>query len=142
MIPSAKERATVIKSFNNNSIYFEQLEAETSSGAKILQYPYRGFPEVTGYAGAITIPYLHTKTLKFSGGAISGSPEDILYEKTADLPIPQLISELRIKDFAGILIDKLCFQEGEFSAIYTEFILITGDDVPFQNDRYCYFEIR
>lgn len=85
------------------------MERSVPKDSMILQLPLHSFPEV----GPVNkmgdydefAPYVHTKTLRWSYGAMKGRPEDWT-DDAAGRALPQVLREAVAAGFAGVYIDR------------------------------------
>lgn len=93
-------------------------EAETrlGDGAHVFVLPAMDFPEVQPVGGVgvydLFRPTFFTRTLVFSHGDDKGRPDAQWKFRTATLPAPAMVAELRARGFSGIYLDKRAFPEG------------------------------
>jgi hypothetical protein len=86
------------------------IQRSMPSKAAILQLPYRRFPETAPVNGVNVsdqlLPYLHSSTLRWSGGGIKGRPSVEWQTELGSLPAPELAVSAAAAGFSGILVDK------------------------------------
>lgn len=100
--------------FKRDSALVAAIEDDVPRGARILQLPYFAFPENPPVNGASyadqLMPHLHSKTLRWSGGAIKGRPKAEWVNLGNDaLGWKGLVSAATLGDFDGVLLDKKAF---------------------------------
>jgi len=93
--------------YESDREYFSRLEADASPGDFVFMLGYRYYPEcpiepLTGYDHFR--PYLHTKTLTFSYGALRGEPNDAWYRDVASRPAAETVDYLARMEAYGALI--------------------------------------
>ncbi|NUM36204.1 MAG: hypothetical protein HUU50_16805 [Candidatus Brocadiae bacterium] len=93
----------------NHKDYFSSLEELLPKGSLVFQLPYASFPE-GGDVHRIQmyeqfIPFLHTKQLKWSYGAVKNREIDIWLKEISQKDILSMTKELNSKGFSAILID-------------------------------------
>lgn len=85
----------------------EAMQRELPAGAAVMQWPPMAFPEGGGVGGAPDYdyfrPYLYSRTLRFSYGAMKGRPEASHAYKTFQLPPPQAIAQLKSEGFSAVM---------------------------------------
>jgi phosphoglycerol transferase len=115
------------QTYSAHSIFFRDLEAQLPTNAMVFQLPYEQYPEggKLNYenrwmANESFIPYLHTKTLRWSFGAISGLAIAEWAKKTAALPPQEMTRELCNAKFAAILLDKEQFPTQQQAQILSD----------------------
>src|SRR5262249_8571090 len=102
--------------FYEDQFFIRQLESRVPAGTMVFQLPYEDF--VYGgrrermLPGDQMRPYLHSKTLRWSWGAMSGRNHNWT-KVTADLPLDQLIERISFAGFGGLLIDRYGYKDSE-----------------------------
>jgi phosphoglycerol transferase len=93
--------------------FVRQLEAKLPAGAMIFQLPYMPFPEGPPGEMSLLRPYLHSKSLRWSYGAMAGREADTWIKTTvmSDGNLPRIIQVLTEADFRGIYIDRQLLQD-------------------------------
>lgn len=97
----------VVKNFNNDKDFIEQIEKSLAKNSAIFILPIYSFPEIRGddYQGLIA--YLHAKNLRFSYPVNRASKSFIWQKKIfMNLSFKNFINELKKKGFAGIYLDR------------------------------------
>lgn len=128
--------------FEQDERMIASVEDAVEPGAMILQLPYIPFPEnpdINGVSYSDQImPYLQSKTLKWSGGAVKGRPSaEWVRLGTASLGWTGLVSTATLAGFDGVLLDKQAFTER--SAVPTaELTALLGSPVV-KDRRYVFF---
>ncbi len=114
------------------------------TGAAILQLPYRRFPEtppVNGVADSDQlIPYLHSSTLRWSGGAIKGRALAEWQGQLGRLPMRQLLVSAAASGFSGVLVDAQAYgstAQATLQSITTEL----GPAQSADRGRWVYFPL-
>jgi hypothetical protein len=96
--------------------------------AMVLELPYVPYPEVALPSGLTSYsplePYLHSHTLRWSGGAMAGRPTDWL-AKSSELPLQQLIPGATAAGFSGLYIERSGYSDGAQS-VASKVQAITG----------------
>lgn len=99
----------IAQAYLDDQAFFSEVEAEAGEGAMVFQLPYmKSFengstyhiPDYDHYRGR-----LHTDTLRWSYGAMSGSENDLWYASTAKLSSLDMVAELKRQGFAGIYLN-------------------------------------
>ena len=95
-------------SFQSDKNFVERIEARVPPGAMIFQLPYMPFPE--GPMGEMSLlrGYLHSKSLRWSFGAMAGREADTWIKNTvmADGNIQRIVQVLTDAGFKGIYLDR------------------------------------
>lgn len=111
--PQAHARAATI--IAHDRAFASLLEIKLPSGASVFQLPAVAFPEqppvvrMTDYAHFR--PFLFTETLRFSYGALAGSPEANWNRWIGTLPPEEIVSTLQAAGFHGIHINRAGFTD-------------------------------
>jgi phosphoglycerol transferase len=112
--PGAAPNYPVLRAaFDADATWVGQIEAALPADAAVFELPYQGFPETPPLNGVYDSDqlkgFLHSTTLRWSGGAIKGRPTTDWPEDAATLPAGQMADELAISGFAGIQIDRMAY---------------------------------
>jgi phosphoglycerol transferase len=90
--------------FRSDAEFVRKIEARVPPGAMIFQLPYMWFPEGARYD--IARGYLHSRTLRWSFGAMTNQRSDLWTRATQMLPAPDMVQRLAEAGFAGIYLDR------------------------------------
>ncbi|HWB11214.1 MAG TPA: hypothetical protein VG826_18440 [Pirellulales bacterium] len=104
------------RQFAVDADFVSQIEAALPPGAAVYQLPYAEFPE----APAVHLmdayehfrPYLHSKSLRFTHGAMRGRDADRWHRSLRDLPIDEFLSEVGRAGFQALYIDRRGYGDG------------------------------
>lgn len=104
--------AAVARTFQADQQFFQAIQADLPAGAMVFQTPYIAWPEAGQVMyGAVEndqlIPFLHTRTVRWSGGGIKGRPQVDWTRTVSDEPVEQMTHDLAVIGFAGVLLDRL-----------------------------------
>ncbi|NDC54570.1 MAG: hypothetical protein EBZ74_09840 [Planctomycetia bacterium] len=92
-----------------------QVEQSLPSGAMIFQLPYVPFPENPPVHRMHDYdhlkPYLHSRGIRWSYGAIKGRKVADWQRRVASLPPQEMVAELRGADFRGIWVDRFGYED-------------------------------
>lgn len=102
--------------FREDARYFADIEERLPVGSMIFQLPHVPYPE----AGSIhqledhehLRAYLHTRTLRFSHGAMKGRATDRWLDNVATAVPARMVDQIRDAGFAGILLDRRGYPDG------------------------------
>jgi len=101
--------------FDRDRRFFTGLEKELPAGAMLLQLPLIPYPEEPPRANLgsydLSAAYLHTKTLRWTFGAMRGRPEDLWQRIIGKFPLPKQIAALRDLGFSGIVVDRRGYED-------------------------------
>ncbi|NTW28734.1 MAG: hypothetical protein HGA39_05150 [Coriobacteriia bacterium] len=110
------DNPAVRAAYNADDVFVKTLESELPEGAMIFQLPYVPFPEnpPVGAMGDYEHfrPYLHSKTLRWSYGAIKGRDTDAWQEQVSSMPTEDFISVIREAGFKGIWLNTTGYEGG------------------------------
>ena len=102
--------AALKKNYIEEDKFVAQIESRLPRRSMLFQYPYFPFPEHAAIAQlpeyAPMIPYLHSKTLRWSYGAIKGRRADAWIAKTAGLPVAEAVERLALAGYAAIYVSR------------------------------------
>lgn len=95
--------------------FYADVERELSPGSMIFQLPYMPFPE-TGPVHQLPeytpfIPYLYTASLRWSYGAIKGTPPDLWQQDVVSRPVAEFLRRIALAGFRGVLLDRRGFED-------------------------------
>jgi phosphoglycerol transferase len=90
--------------------FVARIESQLPPNSAIFQYPYFPFPEHGPVAQlaeyAPMIPYLHSKSLRWSYGAIKGRRGDAWIASVAAMPANEAVEKLALAGFSGIFVNR------------------------------------
>lgn len=93
-----------------------RMEAALPAGSMIYQMPYVLFPEGpnVGNLGGYELlrPWLHTRTLRWSFGAIRGRETARWQADLATRPLPEVVEKIALAGFRGVYLDRAGFADG------------------------------
>jgi phosphoglycerol transferase len=108
-------RSVVETTFRQDREFIRRLEASVPPHSMIFQLPYVPFlgpaPPHMGQYGELK-GYLHSKTLRWSGGAMINRETDRWIRDVSAKPVDQLIAGVATAGFAGIYIDRYGYSDG------------------------------
>ena len=108
--------ARVSEQYRDEAAFIRRIEACVPEHAMIYQLPYARCPEkppvhlMTGYDPLRA--YLHSRTLRWSHGAVDGSEADAWQQQIESLPLAEKIETLCCAGFAGIYLDRNGYADG------------------------------
>jgi len=105
--------------------------------------PYTDFPVDAGRERMLTYDqaraYLHSKTLRWSWGAMAGRNHDWT-AVTAELPLPEFIERIIFAGFGGLLIDRYGYKDSEVEQSVLSYL---GPASKFDlGGRWVFFDLR
>lgn len=96
--------------YKNDANFVSQIEAKVPRDSMIFQLPYVPFPEnpPVQKMGDYELfrGYLHSKTLRWSYGAMKGREGDIWQKQVAEEPLNDMVNTLAFAGFNGIYLDR------------------------------------
>jgi phosphoglycerol transferase len=114
-----------------DAAFVGQIQHSLLREAMVLELPYVPYPEValpTGLTSySLLEPYLHSRTLRWSGGAIAGRPTDWL-ATSSKYALQQLIPGAVAAGFDGVYINRRGYTDGGLSI--THRVQAITDTVP------------
>ncbi len=104
------------KEFTDDEDFARRMEAALPAGSMVYQTPYFPFPECPYIANLgpyeLLRPFLHTRTLRFSYGAMIGRETARWLEDLSKQPPPEVVEKLAFADFRGVYLDRAGFADG------------------------------
>jgi hypothetical protein len=122
-----------------------RIQQQVPTHASILQLPYHRFPETDPVNGVGNteqlIPYLHSKTLRWSGGGIKGRPLIEWQATLADFSTQKMTVAAAASGFAGILVDTQ--EEGSNAPTVLDGLTrqLGSPSVTAEHGRYVFFSL-
>ena len=98
------------KTFDSDEDFGRRMEAVLPAGSMVYQMPYVPFPEnvpvhnLTDYE--LLRPFLHTRTLRWSYGAVKGRETARWHADLATRPLPEVVETLALVGFRGVYLDR------------------------------------
>ena len=122
--------------------FFNDLQTKLPHGAMVFQAPYVAFPEAgLGNLDSNQLePYLHTTTLKFSGGGFKGRPQIDWQQSVSDESAPQMARDLAVIGFSGILVDIQVTNDGGLS-LDTDLTPVTGAPLVDSTGQFRFYSL-
>jgi phosphoglycerol transferase len=104
------------RQFAADAEFVARMEAALPPNAAVYQLPYAEFPEGLSVhlmdAYEHFRPYLHSRSLRFSHGAMRGRDADRWHRSLDGLPVDKLVDELERAGFQAIYIDRRGYGDG------------------------------
>jgi phosphoglycerol transferase len=121
----------------NDADFVRRVEASVPENAMIFQLPYVPFPEHPSVHRMAVYShfrgYLHSKTLRWSYGAMKGREGDGWQRQVAGQPLPEMLKALIAAGFRGIYVDRFGYvdqgaeMEAELSKLLETGPIVSGD---------------
>ncbi len=137
--------ASVAAQWNADQRWVDRLEAALPDGAMVFQLAYQAFPEANSVNGVVYTdqlkPFLHSSTLRWSGGGIRGRAEDDWAQLVAAEQAPRLVADVAVAGFEGIMVDRRTYADGgaTLEAALQQALGTSAPDLVSDNGRYAYF---
>jgi phosphoglycerol transferase len=131
--------------YNNDADFVQRVEETVPERALIFQLPYVAFPEslpvhrMTDYDHLR--PYLHSRTLRWSYGAMRGRAEDAWQSWVSAQPVEQMVRVLAERGFAGIYVDRFGFPDQGVSLESQLVQVLGGRPIVSNNQRMTFFSM-
>ena len=108
--------AGVRRQFVSDEDFGRRIEAALPAGSMVYQMPYVPFPEYPGVENLgsyeLLRPFLHTRTLCWSYGAMTGRDANRWQADLAKRPLPDIVETLALAGFRGVYLDRAGFSDG------------------------------
>lgn len=137
--------ASVERTYKEEASFVARIEASLPPGSMVLELPYASFPEGADVnqmdAYKPLMPYLRSKSLRWSYGAMKFRRTDRSLAAISAKPPDQMLAAARSAGFAGIYIDRLGYAdrakaiEGQLSS------LLKSGPITDASGRYLFFRI-
>lgn len=137
---------SVARAFASDGAWVRQVEATFGANAAVFQLPYMSFPESPALNGVYDTdqlkPFLHSDSLRWSGGAIKGRASSDWPATVAAMPTKDAARSLAAAGFSAVLLDTqaLGTDEGRVQASWRDLLgnpLVVGD-----GGRVLVFDLR
>lgn len=123
--------------FDNDAAFVQAIESSVPEGSMVFQLPYVAFPEL-GTIEQMTDyqhfrPYLHSRSLRWSFGAMRGRDADAWQRGISNLGTPAMVEALANAGFKGIHLNRSGFPdrgaalEAQLSRLLSDEGLTSGD---------------
>lgn len=98
------------KAFSEDAGFISGIESKIDQGSAVFQLPFIEFPENPPVYGMKDYEqmkmYLHSKYLRWSYGALRGSPVSERNKEISEMPVSKMVDELKKAGFAGITVNR------------------------------------
>jgi phosphoglycerol transferase len=96
--------------FRSDAAFVQAIEASVPAGGLIYQLPYMPFPEGPVREQLVNYeqckPYLHSRALRWSHGAMKGRDGDFALRAIASRPVQEMVDAAVLTGFSGLCIDR------------------------------------
>ncbi|MBI3070627.1 MAG: hypothetical protein HYY84_00730 [Deltaproteobacteria bacterium] len=145
--PASKLKQDALKAeYYQDADFIRRIEASVPPGSKIAQLPYFPYPE-GNYVHRMADyehfkPYLHSKALRWSYGAMRGRATDRWQRETFAKPPRELVSLVIGAGFSGIYIDRLGFGDQAIALVSNLQVILGETPLESGNRRRVFFPLH
>jgi phosphoglycerol transferase len=131
--------------YDRDRSFVAQIEQALPPHSAVFQLPYQPFPE-HGFTNKMWDydhfrGYLFSNTLRWSYGTIKGREEDHWQEKVSALPVPDLVTAVKARDFKGIYIDTFGYADAAVQIRDSLFRLTGIPPIVSTDGRFLFFRL-
>lgn len=131
--------------YTEDQRFITRVEQTVPSQSMIFQLPYVPFPEFPPVHEMLDYDhlkaYVHSKSVRWTYGAIRGRYSDEWQKTTSFLPAPQFLETLAVAGFNGLYIDRFGYED-KGAKIESEFAKLTGiTPITSDNGRLAFFPL-
>jgi phosphoglycerol transferase len=137
-------------SYHGDEAFAQQIESTLGDGAMVMQLPYVPFPEGNAVGGTAVTgvnlydqlrPYLHTKTIRWSFGAMRGRSQD-WSAALAGAPPERSVPAIAAAGFTGIYVDRTGYpDQGRTLELGLARLVDTPPRVS-EDKRFAFYDLR
>ncbi len=95
--------------------YIQEFERRVPAGTMVFELPYQRFVEHYAAPGLACYdmmhPFLHSHQLHWSYGSVDGRPAHAWHKAVSQLPVHEMVAEMREAGFGAIYIDRMGFDD-------------------------------
>ena len=133
------------KQFERDASFFKRIEQALPEGAMVFQLPFVGFPIDKGPSRMIPYDhvrgYLHTRTVKWSYGAITGRETNIWQQNVSLLPAQDMVDILVFSGFHGIYLDRMGYADEGLQMIQDFSRILGQSPINSEGGRKVFFHL-
>ena len=134
------------KLFLSDEGFVRRIENSLPPGSMIFELPMMPWPE-NGHVGQLedydpVRGYLHSKTLRWSYGAMRGRYGDLWIENVSRQPVPELLSTLAFAGYAGIYVELRGYEDNAAALVATLRSELREEPWHSDVDDVVFFDIR
>jgi hypothetical protein len=111
----SKDNHPLVAKFSDDEVFVRNIEKIIPLGSMVYQLPYLAFPEHGNLVSMLDYnhfrPYLHSKTLKWSYGAMKNRPVAAWQERVSSLSVEGMLKQLSYAGYQGIYIDRNGYED-------------------------------
>ncbi len=138
--------ATIGREYRADAAFVSEVERTLPPKSMVFQLPFVAFPESPFVNKMVDYdhlrPYLHSRSIRWSYGAVKGREADAWNRAVAGRKVPLMISQLRAAGFRGIWVDRFGYVdqgaelEGQIAAV------LKSRGLESQSKRYVFFTLQ
>lgn len=132
--------AAVTASFYADERFIAAIEKTLPPNAMVFQLPYMTFPESAHYS--LLRGYLHSRTLRWSYGAVFNEPTDLWQRDVQAQPLPEMLRHLVAVGFEGLYIDRYAYGDKVGSLEEQLITLLGSPPLVSVESRLSFFDLR
>ncbi len=138
--PAVKEQ------FEGDAAFFKRIEQSLPEGAMVFQLPFVGFPIDKGPSRMVPYDhvrgYLHTRTVKWSYGAITGRETNLWQQSVSLLPVEEMVATLAAAGFKGIYLDRMGYGDDGREMIEKFSQILGQSPIQSEDGRKVFFHLE
>ncbi|WP_088252570.1 hypothetical protein [Fimbriiglobus ruber] len=129
----ADHRAAIADEYHADEVFFGEVERALPGGS-VFTLPMIPFPETNnvgelhGYDHARG--YLHTKTVRWSFGAIRGREEDQWQREVSTAPAAEMLRRVTLRGFDGLFVDRRGYAPADADKLLADLRALLGTGTP------------
>jgi len=131
--------------FRSDEEFVHNIEASLPPGAMIFQLPYVTFPENPPVNKMVDYDhfrgYVHSRTLRWSYGAMKNRDGDLWQRLVATMPLEEFVQTLCFADFSGIYIDRNGYEDTGTAMLAELSNLLHAQPLISANGRLAFFSL-
>jgi phosphoglycerol transferase len=131
--------------YRTDANFVRRLEQSLPAGTMIFQLPYHPFPETLPTHRVVDYElfrgYIHSKTLRWSYGAIEGREIDAWQRATAALRVKSMVEALQKANFGGVYVDRWGYPDNDKS-VESRLTELLGAPMNSSDGRLALFRLR
>ena len=142
LVPSYQEVNTA---YQNDLRFVEGIEKQLRAGAAVFELPYAEFPEGTTpeRTGAYDFlrPYVHSRDLRWSSGAMRGRPADWA-ARLAEAPLSRVMPAISAVGFEGVYVDRAGYADNGAAAMQDLTKILSVQPSESTDKRFLFYDMR
>ncbi len=132
--------------YYSDADFGRRMEAALAPGAMVYQMPYLPFPEsgkkIVQLADSDLLrPYFHTRTLRFTYGAMKNRASSDWLARMADKALPESLKELALAGFRGVYLDRTGYADSGAATEAELAALLGAEPIVSQSREQAFFDM-